>query len=240
MTSDKKLFEDYFESSFKYGNILTQEQYEKASADFERRYGRFLPEDKDAAILDIGCGSGHFLYYLDKAGYRNFQGVDLSKEQVEYCRKNITEKVKLADGMEVLASGEVYDVIVANDLMEHLPKNDVIPFLEKARAALSEEGVFIARVPNMSNPFSLESRYCDFTHEVGFTEKSLYQVLWVAGFRNIDVLGPAGTPVSSFRNLVRKCIVSVLHSTIKFFYYVQDFTVPRNLDKVLVAAARKK
>ena len=43
-------------------------------------------------------------------------------------------------------------------------------------------GKIFVKTGNMSNPFSLRLRYIDFTHEVGFTEESFVQVLYIAGF----------------------------------------------------------
>jgi len=56
--SSRELFEEYFDSSFKKGNILTEKQYEKAACEFKRFYDGVMPQDKGAAILDIGCGGG--------------------------------------------------------------------------------------------------------------------------------------------------------------------------------------
>jgi hypothetical protein len=48
---------------------------------------------------------------------------------------------------------------------------------------LKPGGKVFIKTPNMENPFNLRSRYMDFSHEVGFTEHSLYEVLSTAGFR---------------------------------------------------------
>ncbi|MBK8637485.1 MAG: class I SAM-dependent methyltransferase [Chromatiaceae bacterium] len=42
-----------------------------------------LPTDRSAAILDVGCGHGNFLFMLEQLGYRNLEGVDMSSEQLE-------------------------------------------------------------------------------------------------------------------------------------------------------------
>ena len=45
-----------------------------------------LPEDKNAKILDVGCGRGYLLMTLKKLGYKNIQGVDVDKGQIEGAR----------------------------------------------------------------------------------------------------------------------------------------------------------
>lgn len=189
--------------------------------------------------MDVGCGVGHFLYHLDRMGYDNFVGIDISREQVDFCEKNVSAKIKLADAFEFLQNeDEGYAAIVAHDFLEHLPKDKTMAFLELVYKALVDKGLFIIRVPNMSNPFSLDSRYRDFTHETGFTEKNLYQVLWIAGFRDIQIFS-SKIQIRSFRNRVRSFLVRLFHTLIRFLYYIQDFSVPNNLGKNLIAICRK-
>jgi len=40
---------------------------------------RFLPENKNALIVDLGCGIGGFTRAITNAGYLNVQGVDISE-----------------------------------------------------------------------------------------------------------------------------------------------------------------
>ena len=57
-------FREYLDSIFKYSNVFSQEEYERHCSAFETNYGRFMPQDRKSKILDIGCGAGHFLYFL--------------------------------------------------------------------------------------------------------------------------------------------------------------------------------
>lgn len=56
----KKFFDDYFDSVSSRSNLLTPEEYENTFISYHAHYGNFLPADKRALILDIGCGTGHF------------------------------------------------------------------------------------------------------------------------------------------------------------------------------------
>lgn len=235
-----RLLDEYMESSYKHGNILSPEQFDKASQEFKREYQGIIPPDKKADILDLGCGAGDFLYHLKKEGYSNFFGIDASSQQVEYCRRHVTDRVDTVDGLQFLKEKpSAYDLIVAHDVLEHIPKGQTLEFLDLILSSLKNNGLFLARVPNMSNPFGLDARYNDVTHEIGFTSKSLYQVFSVASFTDIRFLPPREIPVRTFRHWVRKKMVKCLHQAIRFCYYIQDYTVPKNLDKNITVVARK-
>lgn len=162
-----------------------------------RRYGEFfrhnylphLPVNKEAAILDVGCGLGHFLQFCRNEGYAGTQGIDLSDEHVAFCRAQGLN-VEKADAVEFLGTGRRrFDAIVMNDVIEHVPKERVFTFLEAVFAALSPGGSVVLKTVNMANPImGAHSRYLDFTHETGWTQESMQQVLEHAGFTDIQVL----------------------------------------------------
>jgi len=239
MSDRKKLFEEYFDSIFARSNLFSVEEYENSAMDFDSHYGNFLPVDRDAPIIDIGCGAGHFLYYLKKKGYSNFLGIDISAGQVEFCRNNISPNVELADAFEFLTNKiNVYGVISANDVLEHIPKEKVIPFLKLIYQALMTRGILFLRLPNMSNPFALDSRYRDFTHECGFTEKSIYQVLYVAGFRDIHIY-PSQIRRKSVKSYLSWMLISLVHAVLKKLFWHQGFTAPEILSGRLIVIAKK-
>ncbi len=68
-----------------------------------------------------------------------------------------------------------------SDVVEHLPREQVLPVLVAAGQRLAPDGRLVLRVPNLSNPLNLRTRYVDFTHQVGFWQESLGQVLRIAG-----------------------------------------------------------
>ena len=70
-----------------------------------------------------------------------------------------------------------------------MPKRRFVRLRPIFRKALKPGGRAIMATPNMALVSGLVQRYTDFTHEVGFTERSLEQVLRVAGFSVIDIYG---------------------------------------------------
>lgn len=235
-----RIYTSYLDSNYKKLNDLTIRGYEGNAKAYDFLYKGILPKDKKARILDVGCGTGYFLYYLNKKGYTNYFGIDISKQQIEFCRKNITGKVKTIDAFKFLRDKKnEFDVIIMNDLLEHMPKNRLINFLDLIYISLRNNGAAIIKVPNMSNPFGLRSRYIDMTHEVGFTENSLREVLEVIGFQIIQIKG-ASYPILSFKSAIGKVGEMIIYKFIKLLFMIQGYSVPKFLNKNIVAIAMKK
>jgi len=67
--------------------------------DFEKNYNKvllkFLSSYKDESIVEIGCGIGYNLYLLYRAGFKNLQGYDLSKNAITRT-KQYSEKKQMS------------------------------------------------------------------------------------------------------------------------------------------------
>src|SRR5262245_46080125 len=53
----------------------------------------WLPEQKEARILDLACGAGKLLFFFSGKGFKNLVGVDISPDQVALARQ-VTPNVK--------------------------------------------------------------------------------------------------------------------------------------------------
>lgn len=98
----RELFNQYCNSIFNFSNKFSQAEYDKFLKQYELNYGCFIRAEQNIKVLDVGCGAGHFLYYLEKKGISNYLGIDISPQQIEFCKANISSKVKLADAEEFL------------------------------------------------------------------------------------------------------------------------------------------
>jgi 2-polyprenyl-3-methyl-5-hydroxy-6-metoxy-1,4-benzoquinol methylase len=74
------------------------------------------------------------------------------------------------------------------DVLEHIPKTDIVDLLRDISRSLKAHGNLFIRVPNAANPFNSQILFDDFTHEVYFTGTSLRQVCSIAGYKNIAIL----------------------------------------------------
>lgn len=181
------LYEHYVTQQVGVDVATLRDQHERPQPYFERLIATHFPADKNAAILDVGCGSGLFLHVLRKAGYRRLEGVEVSKEQVEVAHTLGMDCVRYGDLVVELANvAERYDVVVAFDVLEHFGKEEVLDVLTAVFRALRPGGKLIAHVPNGEAIFPGKIFFGDFTHQLGFTAKSVRQVALYAGFSEVQ------------------------------------------------------
>ncbi len=186
----QELYDAYLTTTFAARNDLSPEGLERSARAFARELGAHLPADRSAPILEIGCGVGAFLLCCRDLGYREVSGIDVSAQQVAFCHELGFSQVERAEAREYLErGGGGFAAIVMSDVLEHLPKGEVLPVLRAAAARLRPGGRLVLRVPNMSNPLNLRTRYVDFTHEVGFSKETLGQVLRMSGLEVEKVEG---------------------------------------------------
>lgn len=186
---------------------------------WNKHFGQLLPSDREARILDVGCGRGGLVYWLGQRGYRNAAGIDVSAEQVETARRVGIANVCQADLTQYLGSHrEHYDALILRDVVEHFTRERIIEVLELCRSATRPGGVVIVQVPNAESPFFGRIRYGDFTHELAFTSTSVAQLFNVLGFVDLRVY-PMEPVVGGVRSLGR----AALWSLVKAFYRVLLF-----------------
>jgi 2-polyprenyl-3-methyl-5-hydroxy-6-metoxy-1,4-benzoquinol methylase len=149
---------------------------------------RHFPPDREAAILDLGCGYGALIHVAREAGYRYIRGVDGSPEQVAAAQRLSIEGVMQGDAVETLA-GEPdgsLDCVVFFDLIEHFKKDELIGLVDAVYRVLKPQGRWILHTCNAESPFGMSSRYGDFTHELAFTRRSIAQLMLSSGFSKVN------------------------------------------------------
>jgi len=198
---------------------------------WNKYYGIHLPKDKGIKILEIGCGNGGFLFYLESSGYTDHLGIDVSDEQIAATKKLGIKKAIKADLKEFLNDKEsIYDVIVARDVLEHFEKDEMLDILSRIHKALKPGGRLIAQCPNAESPFFGRIRYGDFTHDVAFTKSSLLQLALCTGFSKIDCY-PTGPVVRNVKSFIKACVWKIAESVFKI--YIPDGIFTLNIIAVI-------
>jgi SAM-dependent methyltransferase len=152
---------------------------------------RDLKKHRSHRILDIGCGSGHFLDLLrDRLPSADYAGYELNSEMSELARSKGHKVYHGSFPEAVLAENKdgSFDAICMFQVLEHLP--DPVASLKSARRLLSPRGVLIIGVPDAEGPVRHlpsaltnipphhVSRWCESTFRIGMTR---------LGFRTLRV-----------------------------------------------------
>lgn len=180
---------------------VSKTQFEQRARHYQKAWSKLLPANRQAKIIDIGCGNGSMVWWLQKIGYAHAEGIDYSNELIEAARDFGVKNVTQADLMEFLATKlDCYDAIILRDVLEHFPKEVILDILVLCHASLKREGRLILQVPNAETPFFGRIRYGDFTHELAFNRSSLQQLLEVMDFKPVRFCstGPVITGLRSF------------------------------------------
>ncbi|MBS1715028.1 MAG: class I SAM-dependent methyltransferase [Armatimonadetes bacterium] len=159
----------------------------KKQRNLRRLCERHFPSDRNARIVDFGCGYGALVDVLKKRGYGNVEGVDVSPAMVAVARSLGLEEVRLgtlSDYLHSVADGKL-DVAVFMDVLEHLTRAELFETLDEVARVLRRKGCLIGRVPNGQGIFGPTIRYGDVTHELAYTPQSMRQCLHAAGFENV-------------------------------------------------------
>lgn len=144
-----------------------------------------VPDLQSRSVLDYGCSSGLFVRALQYRGIGRASGVDIAAPLVERGRANGLDLAYDPDGRFLKSNPGKFDVICANNVLEHVP--DPAGTLIQMRGALKDSGVIFLSVPNLASLQVLvsgdQSPIVDPPHHVHyFTPGSLEKTLQTAGF----------------------------------------------------------
>jgi SAM-dependent methyltransferase len=108
----------------------------------------------DAKIIDVGCGYGRILRFLKENGY-NPIGVDVNEDIIKINNQNGLKTISVSD----LKKKKNYDLIIISHVIEHLPPNELLNFLDFYLDFLKNDGYLIILSPVFTKQF-----YVDFDH----------------------------------------------------------------------------
>lgn len=148
-------------------------------------------DHKFKKILDVGCGTGRLVKYLNQKGFKT-QGCEPAKEAVKIAQKiNEGKLIKKASATALPYKTESFDLITSISVIEHLTHKEAKEFINEAKRVLRPQGFIIIITPNFSSPFRYIKKkkwfaYSDPTHINYFTPKSIRLLLASSGFANIS------------------------------------------------------
>jgi SAM-dependent methyltransferase len=207
---------------------------------YDKNYRRWLPDDRQAPILDIGCGQGDFVRYAHSLGYRNITAVDRDPEAIAALNHlHGVTAVALNIGEELPpALAGPWALIVAKQMIYYLDRRQAPSLLRSLSQALSRDGRVIVEVFNGALLSSRFTQAKDPGILTSYTELGLERLLASAGLKVESIKGAVIDASLSYR-LAR----SAWHRLYRLLLIMdrgRDQELPRVWSKSIIAVARRE
>jgi SAM-dependent methyltransferase len=160
-----------------------------------------------ARILDVGCAHGGYVALLNWAGFEAV-GTEISPEVARFAHETFGVKVFIGIiEMQPFDAGS-FDVIVLNDVIEHLP--DPLATLGHCAKLLPKDGFFVIQTPEYKEHLSYSDltssndlflKHMDRNHEEHlylFSRRSVALLFARLGFTHLDFSNPVYSYDMSF------------------------------------------
>ncbi|MBI3385344.1 class I SAM-dependent methyltransferase [Candidatus Gottesmanbacteria bacterium] len=197
----------YSLSSHYYSGVIPHPELDRWELSF---YQKFFPKSV-SSIVDLGCGSGEFLFLSQKI-YPKSIGIDLNEGSIKTCQDKGLN-VKKQNAVDTHLEEHVYDIVRAQNILEHLQNPQKL--ILEAKRLLKVHGFIVIHVPtNFSTNYPITNFWDDYTHVRPFTKRCLYRLLSDFNFKIIYLRG-----YTLGRNKFESCLGKVLEKFIPFNWF---------------------
>jgi 2-polyprenyl-3-methyl-5-hydroxy-6-metoxy-1,4-benzoquinol methylase len=207
-------FYDRYVSAFKHENAsLTAAELAHYYRWCDVRYFPILRHlEKTSSILELGCGHGRILRYLQHKGFTQVSGIDVSEEQIELAQKSGLN-AKKADVFEYLEKQPPasLDCVIAIDFVEHFTKEELLRLFELIHTAMKPNGTVLLQTVNGEGLFPQQIIYGDLTHSTILSPGSMSQLLAVTGFHDMRYFECAPIP-SGLKGILRSFVWKLIRA----------------------------
>jgi SAM-dependent methyltransferase len=161
-------------------------------------------------ILELGFGNGAFATWTRELGGQ-WTGIETNPALLDRAREAGFAARSPEHGLFAAVNDVRQDLVVAFDVLEHLPLEQIRVLLGDAKKILRSGGLLVARVPSGDSPFSGSIFHGDLTHVTLLGSSAIQQLALEAGFHVVQIRPPA-FPIWGLgtRRLVRRAAVRVV------------------------------
>ncbi len=194
---------------------------------------------KNDAILEIGPGTGALAALISQQGFKNYSALEVCKEYAEELQKKnhiCHHGDAVVEMLESHYQAGSVRLIVAIDVLEHLPMAEALDLLAVCKRKLASGGQVVFQVPNSSGLFGDNTFVADPTHQTPYNEIRLQAVLEGAGFLGVDVM-PVRLP-PSLANSVRSLFQKVIFAAVRFLTKAVGSTPVRHMTHLIIGTGR--
>ena len=183
MARESKAFHSFCKDAF--GEDFSQDGFSnKQQIDMILQY---IPQNDDVHILDIGCGNGKMLSYLQKKTNSFIYGFDYSEEAIKTAQLLKCENAEFKEGIigDIDYPDEKFDIIISMDTLYFAP--DMTAFVAQVKKWMKKDGVFFVGyqegevIPKTPNPHTTMLAKAlqenDMIYEVTDISQQTYELL---------------------------------------------------------------
>ncbi len=170
----------------------------------------------EAAILDVGCGSGRHLVHLARRGFKNLSGIDLSDFGIRNLRQHLPQaRTMVADATRLPFTSDSFDLVVMVGIVYEIP--DPRHHLEVWREIhrVLKPGGKLLFVNN--SPYNLGERIFTLTQAMSLAVKRTPTTFFVWRYGRRDVLDTVAKVGLSVRE---EWPGNIARGVFRFFYGV--------------------
>lgn len=212
-------------------------------SDFELNYSHYLPKNKDAKILDIGCGNGQFLSYLKWKGFTDISGVDINAESIDFCKKNITAQVFHIKELDQFLKDkkEIFDLIILMEVVYYFPDDKISSYFASIHRALKYNGQIIVQVFNGCCLTGTYYKVRDQQIKRVYCDESIKGCIESMGFM-VKHIEERRYPIDSFFRLLWVCSQRLWYMALRIIYIIERGTSgnPSIFSRLIFCVAKKK
>jgi SAM-dependent methyltransferase len=153
----------------------------------------FLPRNREARILEIGCGMGELLTGLCQLGY-DCTGLDVSSTRIDRLQHRQGPRLRFqqAEGTRLRFADASFDVVISIQLFEHLHPDDAETHLRETCRVLKPGGSYLLETPNKwAGPGDVSRFFSDQPegfHLCEYSVAELSRLLSRAGYAQVSVV----------------------------------------------------
>lgn len=190
--------------------------------DLELNYAVWLPSDRNAAIVDVGCGDGRVLAFLAAAGYTHLEGFDRDPAAVEAARARVNAQVVVEhDWARFLdPRPRAVDLVVLKDVIYYVPKDGVVEALRTVRRAIKPGGRVLVEVFNGASFTGPFVAYKDDGILWVPTEHTVRTFLERAGFVSVELRAHI-PPARTLRRRAFNLLAAVWRGVLRLIYLAE-------------------
>ena len=172
----KNYFKEHYKSTFSKRDILNYQKW------FNSQYRYIVSIIKPAGnILEIGSGFGGFYSFLSKKEQKNYLGLELDADVVNFANSYFKSKVFLNKSLEEFESKGKFDIVYAFEVLEHL--DNPMLGIEKIFNILGNGGMFIGTSPY---PYK-KNVLADKAHNFVLHPENWKRLFLNNGFKNVEI-----------------------------------------------------